>query len=78
MNDEAIFWKKSFMLRPTWAQNADICKDILPVSPLFIGEMLEVERLTFSVLWEMTPEAEVVDTKYCKAGRFRVGSLGLV
>jgi len=27
----------------------------------------KVERLTFSVLWEMTPEAEVVDTKYCKA-----------
>ncbi|CAJ1405351.1 unnamed protein product [Effrenium voratum] len=28
---------------------------------------MSVERLTFSVLWEMTPEAEVVDTKYCKA-----------
>lgn len=27
----------------------------------------QVERLTFSVLWEMTPEAEVVDTKFCKA-----------
>jgi len=27
----------------------------------------KVERLTFTVLWEMTPEAEVVDTSFCKA-----------
>jgi len=26
-----------------------------------------VERFTFSVLWEMTPEAEIVNTHYCKA-----------
>eukprot|EP00931_Biecheleriopsis_adriatica_P073849 TRINITY_DN4805_c0_g1_i1.p1 TRINITY_DN4805_c0_g1~~TRINITY_DN4805_c0_g1_i1.p1 ORF type:complete len:1041 (+),score=211.65 TRINITY_DN4805_c0_g1_i1:97-3219(+) len=26
-----------------------------------------VERLTFSVLWEITPQAEIIDTKFCKA-----------
>lgn len=27
----------------------------------------QVERLTFTVLWEMTPKAEIVDTSFCKA-----------
>ncbi|KAL3629670.1 Exosome complex exonuclease RRP44 A [Castilleja foliolosa] len=27
----------------------------------------DVERLTFSVIWEMTPEAEIVSTRYTKA-----------
>eukprot|EP00434_Breviolum_minutum_P022596 symbB.v1.2.019939.t1/scaffold1645.1/size107836/4 len=27
----------------------------------------KVERLTFTVLWEMTPAAEIVDTSFCKA-----------
>jgi len=26
-----------------------------------------VERLTFSTIWEMTPNAEIVDTRFCKA-----------
>lgn len=26
-----------------------------------------VDRLTFSVLWEMTPSAQIIDTKFCKA-----------
>ena len=27
----------------------------------------KVERLTFSVIWEMTPSAEIVDTSFTKA-----------
>lgn len=37
----------------------------------------KVERLTFTVLWEMTPAAEIVDTSFCKADRVKVGLVGL-
>ena len=26
-----------------------------------------VDRLTFSVIWEVTPDAVIVDTKFCKS-----------
>ena len=40
----------------------------LPFDYFFLNWLVrQVERLTFSVLWEMTPEAEIVDTKFCKA-----------